>query len=225
MGSDQGMTRRVRRSSRKSGLRAAEADTRVPDATVMPRASRRKTEGERPRTSRTGPTTPLQVLRPRLPESRSDAPPRLSPAPHRGAATRPRGSQRDSLPEELTHGRTVPALRRSSRSLGMSRVEIEIGPFGVPDNLPQRLSRPDGQDPIDLILHLLQPVEVLCGRGRRLPAGPLGRLVNHDPRMRERPVDGRAGGLQHDGAHRIGHSLDHDGDSESGDRRCERIAS
>ena len=55
VGSDPGLTRRVRRSIRRSGLRAAEADTRVPDATVMPRAQqaedgRREAEDESNRT-------------------------------------------------------------------------------------------------------------------------------------------------------------------------------
>ena len=95
------------------------------------------------------------------------------------------------------------------------RVEIEVGALGVADDLPQRLARARRQDPVDLILHLLEPLEVLRRGGRRLPAGPFRRLVNHDPRVREREPPAVARRLQHDRAHRIGHALDDDRDLDA----------
>ena len=64
--------------------------------------------------------------------------------------------------------------------------------------------RPDRvrQDLVDLRLHLLQAIEMLRGRRRRLPARPLRRLVNHDPRVRQRQPPPVACRLQHDRSHR-----------------------
>ena len=54
------------------------------------------------------------------------------------------------------------------------------------------------EDLVDLRLHLLEAIEVLRRRRCRLPAGPLRRLVDHDPRMREREPAPVARRLQHD---------------------------
>jgi len=48
--------------------------------------------------------------------------------------------------------------------LGASRIEIEICPFGIANDLPKGLSGTVGKDPIDLALHLLESIEMLsCG--------------------------------------------------------------
>src|SRR6266545_6299951 len=52
------------------------------------------------------------------------------------------------------------------------RVEVEVGTLGIADDLPQRLTRSLGEDAIDLTLHLLETVQVLGCRGRRLPPRP-----------------------------------------------------
>ena len=95
------------------------------------------------------------------------------------------------------------------------RVEVEVGALGVLDDLAQRLARPRRQDLVDLILHLLQALEVLRGGGRRLPARPLGRLVNHDPRVREREPPAVARRLQDDRPHRVRHPLHDDRDLDA----------
>ena len=84
----------------------------------------------------------------------------------------------------------------------------------------ERPARSLGQDLVDLRLHLLQPVEMLRGCGGGLPAGPLRRLVNHDPRMRQREAAAFARGLQDDGSHRIGHSLHDDRDLDAAATIC-----
>ena len=114
------------------------------------------------------------------------------------------------LPSQFSPGTDY--LVYESVRLRARGVQIEVGTLRVTDDVAQRLARPFRKDPVDLRLHLLEPVEVLRGGGRGLPAGPLRRFVNHDPGMREREPAARAGGLQHDGAHRIRHALDDDGD-------------
>jgi hypothetical protein len=64
-------------------------------------------------------------------------------------------------------------------------IEIKVGALGVSDDLAQRLPGSIGENAIDLALHLLQAVEMLRGGCCRLPAGPLCRLVDHDPGMRK----------------------------------------
>ncbi len=98
---------------------------------------------------------------------------------------------------------------------GGRRVEVEVGALGVLDDLTQRFARSQRQDLVDLILHLLEPLEVLRGGCRRLPAGPLGRLVNHDPGMRKGEPLSVAGGLQDDRSHGIGHPLHDDLDLDA----------
>ena len=56
---------------------------------------------------------------------------------------------------------------------------------------------------------------MLRGGAGRLPAGPLRRLVNHDPRVREREPLPVARRLQHDRSHRVGHALHDDRDLDA----------
>ena len=99
--------------------------------------------------------------------------------------------------------------------LRLRRVEIEVGPLGVADDLPERLGRAIREDAVDLTLHLLQPIEMLRGRGRRLPSRPFRRLVNHDPRVWKGEPPARAGRLEYDRPHRVGHALHDDGDLDA----------
>ena len=59
---------------------------------------------------------------------------------------------------------TIPST--SPYSSALSRVEIEVGSLGVPDDLAERLAGSRRQNLVNLILHLLQPLEMLRRRGR-----------------------------------------------------------
>ena len=133
---------------------------------------------------------------------RVDRLPRRRPSASRRHRLRLRQLARDDRVDQ-------PVLERALR------VEIEVGALGVPDDLAQRLARARRQDLVDLILHLLEPLEMLRRGGRRLPAGPLRRLVNHDPRVREGEAAPVAGRLQDDRAHRVRHPLHDDRDLDA----------
>ena len=94
-------------------------------------------------------------------------------------------------------------------------VEVQVVALGVADDLLERPARSAREDAVDLRLHLLQPVEVQRGGRGRLPACPLRRLVDHDPRVREREAASCARGLKHDRAHRVRHPLHHDASTTS----------
>ena len=113
---------------------------------------------------------------------------------------------------------TIPSINPYSSAF--CRVEIEVRALGVADDLLQRPARSLGEDLVDLRLHLLQAIEVLRRGGRRLPARPLRRLVNHDPRVRQRQPASFAGRLQHDRAHRIRHPLHDDRHLDAAARRA-----